>query len=398
MRNSHESAGTSNTRRDIDQPTTENSENLNSPNHQTTKRSKSCTTKNRLGKGQPSSSEVLKENQKKKIVNNTIDTLLQQTLHQLTSESENSSTETGGKEIPCIYHRGSMSSNSSSDESLTAIATPVLNFVNIETYHSTPQYNRRIEGISSDSEVTAAIENPSVNELAHTRSEVITENEVNAEMLRIRGEYLRAQEPLIVTQLQIETNHRVLDPIPETAHDTSRGACRGNRILRYCRSRRRNVDNNSTISQQTSTHRYRTPPLQGAPPTYSAIIRNDEVDALFFSNRVEEHRSATFIAPTPPPTYAEAEGLNTDRPMFQTSIEQIVWGPEPTYIVCPRCTHLILTSTHTRISSVNHVSAIILCLCGCWPCCFIPYCIDSCKNIYHYCPNCSLFLGVYQPW
>lgn len=33
----------------------------------------------------------------------------------------------------------------------------------------------------------------------------------------------------------------------------------------------------------------------------------------------------------------------------------------------------------------------------CYLCCCIPYCMDSCQNGNHYCPNCGTFIGTYAP-
>lgn len=34
----------------------------------------------------------------------------------------------------------------------------------------------------------------------------------------------------------------------------------------------------------------------------------------------------------------------------------------------------------------------------CWPCCIIPYWLNSCKSTDHYCPICHTYLGTYTPW
>ncbi|KAI4471050.1 lipopolysaccharide-induced tumor necrosis factor-alpha factor [Holotrichia oblita] len=141
-----------------------------------------------------------------------------------------------------------------------------------------------------------------------------------------------------------------------------------------------------------------SPPLEGAPPSYSAVMRiGDTAVARPFGRRVGSNiePSPPFISPSPPPTYAETQG-RFYRPILVDS--ELIWGPDPMATVCQRCgTHIITTITSQR-SNLTHFAAVALCLCGCWPCCLLPYCMNSCKNTYHYCPNCSTYLGMYRPW
>ncbi|XP_075972727.1 lipopolysaccharide-induced tumor necrosis factor-alpha factor homolog [Anticarsia gemmatalis] len=70
-------------------------------------------------------------------------------------------------------------------------------------------------------------------------------------------------------------------------------------------------------------------------------------------------------------------------------------GPRPANIVCKSCNYQIVTRVETKASSRTHIFALILCLIGCWPCVCVPYCMDSCNNADHYCPNCSAYIGSY---
>ncbi|XP_076626808.1 lipopolysaccharide-induced tumor necrosis factor-alpha factor homolog [Colletes latitarsis] len=75
-----------------------------------------------------------------------------------------------------------------------------------------------------------------------------------------------------------------------------------------------------------------------------------------------------------------------------------LWPPRPTTAICPRCTTIVITTIEVRQSVITHVAAFTFFLCGCWPCCMLPYCMNSCKNISHYCPICRAYLGTYRPW
>ncbi|GJQ70750.1 hypothetical protein Trydic_g682 [Trypoxylus dichotomus] len=141
-----------------------------------------------------------------------------------------------------------------------------------------------------------------------------------------------------------------------------------------------------------------SPPLQGAPPSYSAVMRiGDATPTRSFGRRLGSHiePSPPFISPSPPPTYAEAQGRYY-RPIIVDS--ELIWGPDPMATICQRCGAHIITTTTSQRSNLTHFAAVALCLCGCWPCCLLPYCMNSCKNTYHYCPNCSTYLGMYRPW
>lgn len=84
--------------------------------------------------------------------------------------------------------------------------------------------------------------------------------------------------------------------------------------------------------------------------------------------------------------------------IFFTAVEDYIWGTEPLNLTCPSCAHMINTLTYTHRSNLTHFSALILFMCGCWPCCLLPYCMKSCKTTHHYCPDCQTYLGMYTPW
>lgn len=59
---------------------------------------------------------------------------------------------------------------------------------------------------------------------------------------------------------------------------------------------------------------YGPPPLAGAPPSYSAVMRLGNFDhprppSIIRRREVPIQPSPPFIAPAPPPSYAEAEGF-----------------------------------------------------------------------------------------
>ncbi|XP_039746283.1 lipopolysaccharide-induced tumor necrosis factor-alpha factor homolog [Pararge aegeria] len=71
-------------------------------------------------------------------------------------------------------------------------------------------------------------------------------------------------------------------------------------------------------------------------------------------------------------------------------------APGPTPYVCRSCNQQIVTRVERIPSMRTHLCAVLLCLIGFWPCVCVPYCVDSCNNAEHYCPNCSAYVGSYS--
>ncbi|KAF2883732.1 hypothetical protein ILUMI_22439 [Ignelater luminosus] len=72
------------------------------------------------------------------------------------------------------------------------------------------------------------------------------------------------------------------------------------------------------------------------------------------------------------------------------------FGPAPQAMTCPHCHKEITTRLQVEAGMKTHLFAFMFCMLLCIPCIAIPYCVDSCKNKNHYCPECGAFLGVYQ--
>ncbi|KAL7044516.1 hypothetical protein ACKWTF_001932 [Chironomus riparius] len=100
-----------------------------------------------------------------------------------------------------------------------------------------------------------------------------------------------------------------------------------------------------------------------------------------------------------------------------TVITGTSYGPDPKIITCPSCGKLVTTRIDYESSSKTHLMAGLLCLLI-WPCFWLPYAIDSCKNasmfkclfninkfqnfnyliniLDHLCPSCNAYLGSYH--
>ncbi|CAF0730625.1 unnamed protein product [Adineta steineri] len=104
-----------------------------------------------------------------------------------------------------------------------------------------------------------------------------------------------------------------------------------------------------------------------------------------------------------PPPYTGEKPMN-----YQQVLPQPVYVTQPVYVgaplgilashpmqcTCPHCRLQIVTRTESKIGLLTWLLCCGLLFFGLWPCAFIPFCVDECKDTVHYCPNCSAVLGV----
>ena len=53
-------------------------------------------------------------------------------------------------------------------------------------------------------------------------------------------------------------------------------------------------------------------------------------------------------------------------------------------------------STKSESSAMAWILCGALCVFGIWPCCLIPFCVDSMQAVTHSCPACKITLGRYK--
>uniref|UniRef100_A0A2A4JW93 LITAF domain-containing protein n=1 Tax=Heliothis virescens TaxID=7102 RepID=A0A2A4JW93_HELVI len=109
-----------------------------------------------------------------------------------------------------------------------------------------------------------------------------------------------------------------------------------------------------------------------------------------------------------PPPYTDGNAAEdmpqTSGVMYQANVVPAVipvfvgpkMGPKESPMTCPSCNQQIVTRVEHKATTKTHLFAGLLFILGCWLCCCIPYCVNSCRNADHYCPNCSAYIGSYK--
>lgn len=70
-------------------------------------------------------------------------------------------------------------------------------------------------------------------------------------------------------------------------------------------------------------------------------------------------------------------------------------GPRPCLVTCPSCRQQQMSNITYENTTKTHLFALALCVVGLCCCSCIPYLVDTCKNVNHYCRNCNAYLGAY---
>uniref|UniRef100_A0AAV2LII3 LITAF domain-containing protein n=1 Tax=Knipowitschia caucasica TaxID=637954 RepID=A0AAV2LII3_KNICA len=78
----------------------------------------------------------------------------------------------------------------------------------------------------------------------------------------------------------------------------------------------------------------------------------------------------------------------------------VIVQPKPTdsprQMQCPVCQNTVVTVVTFKIGLLAWLICGILLIFLIWPCCFIPFCVDACKDVEHTCPACNGVIHIHK--
>ncbi|KAK2815824.1 hypothetical protein Q5P01_026291 [Channa striata] len=126
--------------------------------------------------------------------------------------------------------------------------------------------------------------------------------------------------------------------------------------------------------------------IAGVPPPYPGMPA-EQTPGLYPSPFQPAQQPVYQYSPQQPPVV---------QPVNQMVVVQQVPTDAPGQMMCPSCQNSVVTSLDYKSGLLTWLICGILGLFLCWPCCWIPFCVDATKDVEHICPVCQSVLHVHK--
>ncbi|KAA0183479.1 Lipopolysaccharide-induced tumor necrosis factor-alpha factor, partial [Fasciolopsis buskii] len=101
-----------------------------------------------------------------------------------------------------------------------------------------------------------------------------------------------------------------------------------------------------------------------------------------------------------PPYSNTWEAIGKPNPKMSAPVQTVIMQPmqtDPIRTTCPYCLKQVITKTEYQNGIFTYLCCAGLAVLGCFfGCCLIPFCLDPCKDVVHYCPSCGQRIGSYR--